>query len=316
MPGEAFGCSLSPVKATVLLTLAAVLPVLVGCSSVPGPTSASGAIPAMPVSELTARPSRAERIESEVELLGLQMGKMVLDFCPADSLINTTIEASPLVRLVRRLSGTATTHLSGGGLTPKRSSVEVHDGDKTRTYRIVYTGTGFEYEYEPVQGKVERGQNEGAGGAPLYDLQSAMALLRSWRPRLGEAAHFYVVLGRYLWRAEASSAGPEMLTVSGAPRLTRRVDGVAFRVDTDGAPKQEEGASDVRRAFSLWFDHDGAGYPVRLVARSTYGDVTMSLTRYVQSDEFCLAYREADAQKAGPAERGQGGLNESSSAGH
>jgi len=300
---------------TVVLTAAALLG-LVGCASVPGPTSASEAVPAMPVSGRTARLSRAERIESEVELLGLRMGKMVLDFCPADSLITTTIEASPLVRLVRRLSGTATTHLSNGGLTPERSIVEVHDGDKTRRYRVVYRDTGFEYEYETIQGKVERGQNDGAGGAPLYDLQSAMALLRSWQPRLAEAAHFYVVLGRNLWRAEVRFAGPEMLTVSGAPRLTRRMDGVASRVDADAAPKQAEGANDVRRAFSLWFEQDGAGYPVRLVARSTYGDVTMALARYVQSDEFCIAHREADAKETSPAEPGQGGLNESPSTGH
>jgi hypothetical protein len=303
------------VKVTAVLTAAALL-ALVGCASLPGPASESGAVPAMPVSGYDAQLSRAERIESEVELLGLQMGRMVLDFCPADSLIRTTIEASPLVRLVRRLSGTATTYLSGGGLTPERSSVEVHDGDKTRTYRIEYTGTGFEYEYETIQGKVERGHHDGAAGAPLYDLQSSMSLLRTWRPRLGEAAHFYVVLGRHLWRAEARFAGPEMLTVSGSPRLTRRVDGVASRVDTDGAPKEGEGASDTRRAFSLWFDHDGAGYPVRLVAKSTYGDVSMSLARYVQSDEFCLARREAEKISARPADRGQGGLNENPSTGH
>jgi hypothetical protein len=246
----------------------------------------------------TERLLRAERIESDVELLGLPMGKMVLDVCPADSLITTTIQASSLVRLVRRLSGTATTHLSPDGLTPERSSVRVYDGDETRTYRIVYTATGFEYGHERASGVVERGRKDVAGSEPLYDLQSAMALLRGWRPQLGGEAYFHVVLGRHLWRAEARLVGPEMLIVSGAPRLTRRIDGVAYRVDTAQGSRAGNGAADVRRAFSLWFESDGAGYPVRLVARSTYGDVTMALSHYHQSDEFCRAHREANAASA------------------
>ncbi len=292
------GCILSSVKATVMGMVVGLLMGL-GCSGASAPPGAAGAIPAMPVSGGRERLTLPERIESDVELMGLPMGKMLLDSCPAESRITTTIEASSLVRLVRRLSGTATTVLSPDSLIPERSSVVVNDGDDVRTYRVEYTGGGFDYEYEPAKGKVERGRKEGAGGAPIYDLQSSMALLRTWRPRLGEAAHFYVVLGRNLWRAEANFVGPEMLTVSGAPRLTRRVDGVAYRVAAQGSAP-DSAANDVRRAFSLWFEHDGAGYPVRLVARSGYGDVIMSLARYVQSDKFCLAHREADAASAAP----------------
>lgn len=272
-----------------------------GCSSTPPAASPSGAMPSMSRSAIELS-SRAERIESDVELLGLPMGKMVLDVCPADSLITTTIQASSLVRLVRRLSGTATTHLSRGGITPERSSVRVLDGDETRTYRIVYTDTGFEYGHERSSGAVERGRKDVPGGEPLYDLQSAMALLRGWRPQLGGEAYFDVVLGRHLWRAEARFVGPEMLMVSGAPRLTRRVDGVAYRVDTAQESPAGKGPADVRRGFSLWFEGDGAGYPVRLVARSTYGDVTMALSRYRQSDEFCSAHRKANAASVDPSE--------------
>jgi hypothetical protein len=273
--------------------------VAASCSSTPPAAAPTGSMQSMsPLA--TERISRAERIEGDVELLGLPMGKMVLDVCPADGLITTTIQASPLVRLVRRLSGTATTHLSPASLTPERSSVRVYDGDETRTYRIVYTDSGFEYGHERSSGKVERGRKDVAGGEPLYDLQSAMALLRSWRPQLGGEAYFHVVLGRHLWRAEARFVGPEMLMVSGAPRLTRRVDGVAYRVDTAQGTPTGKGEADVRRAFSLWFEGDGAGYPVRLVARSTYGDVTMALIRYRQSDEFCRAYREASAASVDP----------------
>jgi hypothetical protein len=272
-----------------------------GCSSTPLAASPSGAMPSMSRSA-TERISRPERIESDVELLGLPIGKMVLDVCAADSLITTTIQASSLVRLVRRLSGTATTHLSQDGLSPERSSVRVYDGDETRAYRIVYTDAGFEYEHERSPGTVERGRQDVAGGEPLYDLQTAMALLRSWRPQLGAEAYFHVVLGRHLWRAEARFVGPEMLMVSGAPRLTRRVDGVAYRVDTAQDLQAGKGAADVRRAFSLWFENDGAGYPVRLVARSTYGDVTMALSRYQQSDEFCRAHRNAGAASVGRIE--------------
>lgn len=274
-----------------------------GCSGTPPAASPSGVTSSMSSMSRSAGglPARAERIESDVELLGLPMGKMVLDVCPADALLTTTIEASSLVRLVRRLSGVATTHLVAGGLTPARSTVEVRDGNGTRSYRVVYTDGAFEYEHERSPGTVERGRKAVEAGEPLYDLQSAMALMRSWRPHLGADAYFHVVLGRNLWRAEAHFVGPEMLTVSGAPHLTRRIDGVAYRIDLDpGQPGPEP--TDRRRAFSIWFESDGAGYPVRLVAKSTYGDVTLSLARYRQSDEFCQAHREASAASADPLE--------------
>lgn len=246
----------------------------------------------MPLLEVNERLTEAERIESNVELLGLPLGTLVLDVCPADSLITSTIEASSLVRLVRRISGTATTHLAGDGQKPERTEVRVQDGEDTRTYRVAYADRGYEYEYERSKRETKRGKRDLDAAAPLYDLQSAMALLRTWQPRLDEEAYFYVVLGRQLWRAEARSVGPEMLTVSGAPRLTRRVDGVAFRVETPEAPEEPKDAKDVRRAFSLWFENDRAGYPVRLVAKSSYGDVTMSLSRYVRSDEFCPSHKK------------------------
>jgi hypothetical protein len=286
---------------SMVVRVGGVLLVAAACSSTPQAADPSDAMQSMSLSS-AERATRAERIESDVELLGLPMGKMVLDVCPADAFLTTSIQASSLVRLVRRLSGTATTHLTQGGSTPERSSVRVDDDDETRTYRIAYTDGGFEYEHERSSGAVERGRVDVAGGEPLYDLQSAMALLRGWRPRLGSEAYFHVVLGRHLWRAEARFVGPEMLTVSGAPRLTRRIDGVAYRADGAQASQAGQGAADVRRAFSVWFESDGAGYPVRLVARSTYGDVTMALSRYQQSDEFCRAHRKASGARVGPGE--------------
>jgi hypothetical protein len=258
-----------------------------GCSGSSLTGSAAGADAALRRIEMREPVTVAERIESDVELLQLPMGTMVLDVCPADRLLTTTIEASPLVRLVRKLSGTATTRLSADGLTPEQTEVRVLDGSETRTYRVTYTVGGFDYEYENAQHVTRRGRREIGVDARLHDLQSAMTLLRKWQPRLHETGHFYVVLGRLPWRVEARLAGPEVLTVSGAPLLTRRIDGEAYRVNTTAEPSEPNEAADSRREFSLWFDADGPGHPVRLVARSTYGDVTMTLSRYLRSEAFC-----------------------------
>jgi hypothetical protein len=267
---------------------------LLGCSG-SSLTGGAGADQGFQQIEMRAPLAVAERIESDVELLELPMGTLVLDVCPADRLLSATIEASPLVRLVRKLAGTATTRMSGDGLTPEQTEVRVFDGSKTRTYRISYTPGGFDYEYENAQHETKRGRSELGGAVQLHDLQSAMALLRSWRPRLHDAGQFYVVLGRQPWRVEARFSGPEVLTVSGVPQLTRRIDGDAYRVSTTAEGPEPNEVADTRRAFSLWFDADGPGHPVRLVARSTYGDVTMSLSRYVRSDEFCPSAASSSA---------------------
>lgn len=258
-----------------------------GCAQV---TPAKEPVPvaATPVLEPARDALHAERISADFSLLDVPVGDLVMQVCPrsdgrgAD--IDTQMRAATLIRAVRRVGGTAHTTLGADELGPERTEIEVYDGDKTRTYRVSY-GPG-EYEYEYVKSDEEeprRGRKTLEVPAIIHDVHSAFLLLRAWKPRLDEHAHFFVVLGRHLYRVDARSAGRKVVIVDGTPRVTTRIDGDARRIGAQGAPD----AGSAHRSFSMWFEEGPGAVPVQLTATSSYGEMTMTLTRHERSAAHC-----------------------------
>ena len=246
-------------------------------------------------------PARA-RLESEVlhasvEVFGIEIATLESSLCAsrdAAATLQTEVEAAPLVRVIRRTSGEAKTELLPG-VVPRASEYTFRDGDVVRHYQVDYRNGGYAYIYD--NGGVERrtGVNEVPEGAEPHDMHSAMLLLRSWRPRLDETAHFYAVLGRRPWRVDVTSRGAEMIKLGEEPRLTTRIDGVAVRLDPPGteatAPKR----------FSLWLSDDPDRVPLRMVADASFGQVTMTLTRRDSGARDCAA--TALVRRGGGGER-------------
>jgi len=235
--------------------------------------------PTAAVNHRLAAPARA-RLETEVlrasvEVFGIEIATLESSLCaPSDASasLETAVAAAPLVEIIRRTSGEAKTELVAAGRAPRSSDYTFRDGDIVRHYQVDYRDGAYAYVYD--NGGVERrtGVNEIPEGAEPHDMHSSMLLLRAWRPRLDETAHFYVVLGRRPWRVDVTSRGPEMIKLGDEPRLTYRIDGVAVRVDPPGV----EGTAPKR--FSLWLSEDGDRVPLRMVADASFGQVTMTLT--------------------------------------
>jgi hypothetical protein len=182
----------------------------------------------------------------------------------------TRVKPSSLVKLVRRTGGSARTELAPESQAARTSEYEMNEGDLVRHYELEHHPGGFEYSYDNGGAARRNGRGTVPEGADPHDLQSAMLLLRSWRPRLGEEAHFYVVLGRRLWRVDVAAKGPEMIAPDGVPRLSHRIDGVAVRL--------WHSAEVQPRHFSLWLSDEPARVPLRMVADASFGHVTMTLT--------------------------------------
>jgi uncharacterized protein DUF3108 len=226
---------------------------------------------------------KSEVLRASVELFGIQIATLESAWCAAPAhgpSIQTRVEASPLVKVIRRTGGEARTDLDAEGGAARTSDYTFRDGDLIRHYKVDYRAGGYSYVYD--NGGVERrvGANDVPEGAEPHDLHSAMLLLRSWRPRLNERAYFYVVLGRRSWRVEVTSRGPEMIEQGEDHRLTYRIDGVAERLwqSADAAPKH----------FSLWLSEDPARTPLRMVADASFGQITMTLTGNEVGDAACV----------------------------
>lgn len=234
-------------------------------------------------------PTSSGRLESEVlhasvEVFGIEVATLESSLCAerdAGATMQTEVEAAPLVKVIRSTSGAAKTELLAPGAGPRSSDYTFRDGDIVRHYQVDYRSGGYAYVYD--NGGVERrtGVNEVPDGAEPHDMHSALLLLRAWRPRLDETAHFYVVLGRRPWRVDVTSRGPEMMKLGEQPRLTYRIDGVAVRLDPPGA------AGTSPKRFSVWLSEDADRVPLRMIADASFGQVTMTLTGRDTSDRDC-----------------------------
>lgn len=237
------------------------------------------------------RPGAPEEVlRASVEVFGLEIATIESARCgrPAEgATIETQVDAAPLVRVVRRTSGEARTELLGPGM-PRSSDYTFRDGDVIRHYKVDYRAGGYAYVYDNGGIEQRAGHSDVPEGAEPHDLHSGLLLLRGWRPRLGEQAYFYVVLGRRPWRVEVTSRGPEMLKVGEDPRLSYRIDGLATRL------WQPEKAASKR--FSIWLSEDSERVPLRMVADASFGQVTLQLT----DAEAGGACRERGGALAGP----------------
>jgi hypothetical protein len=247
----------------------------------------------------------SEVLRASVEVFGIEIATLESSLCAArgaGATMETEVEAAPLVKVIRSTSGEAKTELLAPGAAPRSSDYTFRDGDVVRHYQVDYRSGAYAYVYD--NGGVERrtGVNEVPEGAEPHDMHSAMMLLRAWRPRLDEKAHFYVVLGRRPWRVDVTSRGPEMIKLGEQPRLTYRVDGVAVRLDPAGI----EGTAPKR--FSLWLSEEADRVPLRMVADASFGQVTMTLTGRDTSDRDCERAGVARARAPEPLPSARPGL--------
>jgi len=235
----------------------------------------------------------SETFEAEIVLLGLSMGTLHSTVCAsADSAtLQTRIKPAALVNALHRSGGDARTELGALAPAPSVSEYNVQDGDLLKHYQVEHRLGAYTYAYDNGGEARRTGQGEVPEGAYPHDLQSALLILRNWRPRLGQKGYFYVVLGRRLWRVEATSQGPEMLQTEAGPQLTYRLDGVSVRL---WQPSEVE-----PRRFSLWLSEGADHVPLRMVADASFGEVSLTMLRRQANPSDCE--RETAQVEALPA---------------
>jgi len=113
----------------------------------------------------------------------------------------------------------------------------------------------------------------GHGG---HDLNSFLIFLRGWEGEQGAHLDADVVRSRYVWRVRVTVGGFDNLSTVLGNLPVARYEGEAVRLVRDGTI---DPTSDIRR-FSIWLTDDADRVPVKLVAKTDYGDVKMELLSY------------------------------------
>jgi hypothetical protein len=146
---------------------------------------------------------------------------------------------------------------------------------KPRDYAVRFARGSYYYDYRRSDGLAKAESVPVPEGLWAYDPSSAALLLRSYRPAKGDQARFYAVVGRHLWRIDATFRGPEMLPYRGGKRAAVRFEGVVERLT--GEPSEL-----VTRSFQLWFSDDPERVPLLAAMGSQWGEVRLELAKYEQ----------------------------------
>jgi hypothetical protein len=113
-------------------------------------------------------------------------------------------------------------------------------------------------------------------GETVHDAHSAMAAMRVWPAELGASRVLWVLGGRRIWRAEIKVAAREVIGTALGNQASLRFDGVSARA----RPDMSIDAARPPRTFSVWVSDDADRVPLRIVAHTELGDVTIELVDY------------------------------------
>jgi hypothetical protein len=246
------------------------------------------------------RMSRAEHWVARFDLLGVTAGTLdaiAQPSCPdtpGNVLFVSRIRTSGVARLVKRVEAELLTLASVDGALPTQSSMGVSEGQEQKIFEVDFRPGSYLARLLRADGSVDERASLVPDGADAHDVQSAIHLMRSWRPNAGARAHFYLVSGRYLFRTNLLFHGMDVIVVGGSPRPAVRVDGEAQRFDA--GPKQ---AYETRK-FSLWVSDDAYRTPLRIQAESYWGSLVLELISHEPETAITCDELPAPRASAGP----------------
>lgn len=109
-----------------------------------------------------------------------------------------------------------------------------------------------------------------------WDFNAFLVALRSWEGAPGTAVTVEVLRSRFLWHLEMTIHGKDKLTTALGELPALRFDGKTYKLDRNGVRV----ADSDERAFSIWISDDDGRVPLKIVARTDYGDMNMIITDY------------------------------------
>jgi hypothetical protein len=110
----------------------------------------------------------------------------------------------------------------------------------------------------------------------VWDFNSFLVALRAWDPPPGARVVAEVMRSRFMWHVEMTARGKDKLATALGTLPARRLDGHTFKLDRKGGkvPDSDE------RDFSIWISDDDGRVPLKVAAKTDYGEITMSITDY------------------------------------
>lgn len=257
---------------------------LAGCAGaeamtlpVPKPTPATVA----PSSEVGLNPG--ESMAFEIKLGGVLAGQAQLAVGEIGDLdghravvVKSRAETAGAAALLKKIVDEATTTVDMDTGRPLKLETLVEQGGVTTTANATFNGSVASITYQKSDDPKPRTFRVDFGQVTVHDTHSAMAQIRGWRPTPGTTRSVFVVGGRRLWRVDVRFIGTETIGTDLGNRRAIHIDGASFRARANMGLESDK----PMRTFSVWLSDDADRVPLRMLAHTELGDVTMNLTEY------------------------------------
>lgn len=261
---------------------------LAACAGDARPVSAPSAAHApatMPASELGLVPG--ETMAFELKLAGIPAGEAQLavgDIGDVDGhralIVKSHAETTGAAALVRHVVDESTTVIDAATGLPLSLEIHAEQGDAKGSASATFHTAGATHSADVTYRRPEdpnpRTQHLEFGTAAVHDAHSAMAQLRGWRATPGDKRSVYAVGGRRVWRVDVTYVGDDTLGLAIGNRRAMKFLGEAFRTKRDLSAETDK----PNRTFAAWLSADADRVPLKLVAKTEFGEIAMELTEY------------------------------------
>jgi hypothetical protein len=112
--------------------------------------------------------------------------------------------------------------------------------------------------------------------ADTWDYNSFLVALRSWEAPAGSTVAAEVLRSRFLWHVDMKIGAKSQLHTALGDFPALELHGHAYRLSRDDT----KAAGHDERDFTIWISDDSGRVPLKVVAKTDYGDVEMQIVEY------------------------------------
>ena len=109
----------------------------------------------------------------------------------------------------------------------------------------------------------------------VWDFNSFLVALRTWEAPPGSTVKGEAFRSRYIWHVEMTMGGKSRMSTALGEFPVWEVKGHTYKLSRDGTKKNDD-----ERDFDIWFSDDAGRVPLKVVAKTDYGDVEMTIVDY------------------------------------
>ena len=263
---------------------------LVGCSG-PGPTTTTSNPKAPASPDLPSGPplvTPGERMTYRIQLGGVELAQMTLGVGDISEvagkraiLVQGHAKSVGLANLIASIDDTFTSWIDVTTGRSVRFAVDEYEtNSKVNIEHTLIDIAGRANDTLPILFHLNESaptdEPQKVSMKEVWDYNAFLVALRSWEGPTGTATSIEVFRSRWLWHVDVKIASIGKMSTDLGDLPAIRVDAHAFKVGRD--LKKDPTADE--RDFSVWISNDDGRVPLRLVAKTDYGDIRMEITDY------------------------------------